>query len=72
MAGSRLVTPGPAVPDRRAAPAAPAVSPAPPAAVDLGEESVAGEEDPGAALDVDAEPAAAAPPPPLPPAHDGP
>ena len=41
-------------------PAAPAAAPEPP--IDLGEESVAGEEDPGAALDVDAEPAAAAPP----------
>jgi hypothetical protein len=69
MAGPPAVTPEAAEPRGRdtAAPAAPA--PARP--VDLGEESVAGEEDPGAALDVDAEPAAAAPPP-RPPAQDGP
>jgi hypothetical protein len=57
MAGPRAVTPGPAGP-RKQGPAAPPE----PTPIDLGEESVAGEEDPGAALDVDAAPAPATPP----------
>jgi hypothetical protein len=53
MAAPRAVAPEMPVPRK---PTAPATAPEP-TPIDLGEESVAGEEDPGAALDVDAEPA---------------